>query len=576
MLNKIRLFILFCLLFSGVNIFAKPVSQKDTENVAKNWMFQQTGKHLSIQKVLASNATGQTSGAQTKLRIIKLSPAGWVIVSSDDVAQPVLAYGESSIDLFSQPPGFTDWITQANLQIEAAIQSSNSRLGTTSQTNSMAGRISNEWKRLTVDVQTFSKQKNPLTALGAGSGVAPLLWVGGSSEGSGINWGQGDRYNAKCPYDSTSQYDNHVLVGCVATAMGQIMRYYQSPAQGAGSHSYTENDYGTLSADFGNTIYYWSSMPYQLSGSSSGSEIDAVSTLLYQAGVSVDMDYGTGESLAYPHHVPYALKTYFGYKEAEYYERSTYSDDRWNSNLRVELDAGRPLFYGGFNPDGQSGHAFVLDGYDTSGYYHFNWGWSGYLNGYFSLNDLTPGNFNYTANQNAVRIIASSSPIPPTPPDAERRTDVTELYVATFERAPESAGLNYWVNSALSIEGIASSFFEQAETQQKYPPGTTIGEFVNAVYSNLFNRYPDQAGFDYWVDELYYKRITPSLFILAVINGAQGDDATILANKTAVGLYFADSGLTDVTCAFDIINNIDATDQSVSESIAYIDNGCTY
>ncbi len=111
--------------------------------------------------------------------------------------------------------------------------------------------------------------------------------------------------------------------------------------------------------------------------------------------------------------------------------------------------------------------------------------------------------------------------------------NVTRLYLATFDRIPDLAGLNYWVyDSGLMLEQVAQSFFDQPETKEKYPPGTTIGEFVNTVYYNLFYREPDEAGFNYWVDELYYGRVQPSEFILAVINGAQGSDKDLLEDRT--------------------------------------------
>ena len=129
--------------------------------------------------------------------------------------------------------------------------------------------------------------------------------------------------------------------------------------------------------------------------------------------------------------------------------------------------------------------------------------------------------------------------------------NVTKLYVATFNRAPDAGGLDYWVNGAgLDLGGIAKSFFDQPETQQTYPPSATTTEFVEAIYHNLFNRASEQAGLNYWVAELDSGRIARSVFIQAVINGAQdteefGNDATILANKTTIGLAFADAGLDD-------------------------------
>jgi len=575
MLRIIKIFVLFLLVAVGVQLSAKPVSLEDAQNVAKNWMFLKTGKHFSIQNAPVPATGVNTSGDHAQARIIQLSPNAWVIVSADDIAQPILGYGESPMDPSSPPPGFKDWIISADQQIEAEINKSSQTTSST-QSNVKKNKIDEEWKKLKVDTQTFidqNLQNEKPTSSTTGGTVKPLLWMGGGSEGSGIIWNQSPYYNDQCPFDSRGE-NGHVLTGCTATAMGQIMRYYQSPVRGTGSHSYDDPNYGTQSADFGSTTYQWSSMPYQLTSSSSYSEIDAISTLLYHTGVSINTTYGWDISNAYPADVPGALKNYFGYAESQLYTREDYGGD-WNSWLQSELGVNRPLFYAGFGTGG--GHAFVLDGYDGSGYYHFNWGWGGWSNGYYSLDNLTPGSHDYTGGQLAVKIVASSSPKPPPPPPPGKvtKTEVTELYVATFMRAPDAGGLDYWVySSGLGIEGIAQSFFDQPETQEKYPPDTTIGEFVDEVYLNLFNRYSDDAGFDYWVDEIYYGRITPGLFILAVINGAQGSDATILSNKTRVGERYANSGSTDTRCAEYVMWYIDETEQSVQDAFAYIDNGC--
>jgi len=136
--------------------------------------------------------------------------------------------------------------------------------------------------------------------------------------------------------------------------------------------------------------------------------------------------------------------------------------------------------------------------------------------------------------------------------------EVAKLYVATFNRAPDAAGLEYWVNSGLNLQEIAQSFFDQPETQTLYPPETTNREFVKAVYQNLFNRDPDLAGWDYWEKELNENRFSKNSFILAVINGALGDDATILSNKTEVGLAYADKGNNDEIYAKVVLEGITA------------------
>ena len=155
------------------------------------------------------------------------------------------------------------------------------------------------------------------------------------------------------------------------------------------------------------------------------------------------------------------------------------------------------------------------------------------------------------------------------------RGNVTRLYVATFNRAPDSAGLNYWLNnSGLQLEQIAQSFFDQPETQTLYPLGTPDRNFIQSVYGNLFNRSPESAGWNYWEQELSSGRIHKSVFILAVINGAQGTDAIILENKTEVGMAYADAGLNNAQWAKEVMSNVTADLQSVDEAIIVI-NGFT-
>ncbi|WP_310440958.1 DUF4214 domain-containing protein [Sulfurimonas sp.] len=146
--------------------------------------------------------------------------------------------------------------------------------------------------------------------------------------------------------------------------------------------------------------------------------------------------------------------------------------------------------------------------------------------------------------------------------------DVCKLYVATFNRAPDAAGLDYWVNSSgLELEEIAQSFFDQPETQALYPTGTSMAAFVTSVYQNLFNRAPDQDGLAYWVNDLDAGSVSKQNFILAVINGALNtlvsQDATILENKQNVGLVFVNNGLEDVQLAKTVMEQIDNTESSV-------------
>ncbi|RLA76025.1 MAG: hypothetical protein DRG30_03765 [Epsilonproteobacteria bacterium] len=152
-----------------------------------------------------------------------------------------------------------------------------------------------------------------------------------------------------------------------------------------------------------------------------------------------------------------------------------------------------------------------------------------------------------------------------------RRTEITEIYVATFERAPDSGGLDYWERTTLSVDDIAESFFEQPETQEKYPDTLDNADFVNTIYLNLFNRDAEPGGLAYWVMELESGNITRAQMILSVVRGSLEKDAQILANKTAVGLDFADSGLENWKNSIDIMTDIDETQESVDAAFIQID-----
>ena len=145
--------------------------------------------------------------------------------------------------------------------------------------------------------------------------------------------------------------------------------------------------------------------------------------------------------------------------------------------------------------------------------------------------------------------------------------NVTKLYVATFNRAPDAAGVDYWVyDSGLSLEEIAQSFFDQQETQALYPSDMDNRSFIQAVYQNLFNRDPDPEGWDYWEEELNSENITKSVFILSVINGALGDAATIIENKTIVGIEFVNNVINNEDLAKTIMKKITADPKSAEEA----------
>jgi PKD repeat protein len=209
-------------------------------------------------------------------------------------------------------------------------------------------------------------------------------------------WDQSPFVNALCPSGS--------VTGCVATAMAQIMKYWNFPPNGTGSHSYNEQTYGTQYVDFAATTYNWPAMVTAVAG-----PCPDIATLMYSCGVSVDMSYSPSGSGAYVisaqspviNCAEYAFKTYFGYDPNTVLgiEYGNYTYQAFITILKNELDNSRPMQYAGY---GQGGHTWVCDGYDVNDFFHMNWGWGGMYNSFFDLNALNPGSSTFNSNQQVI------------------------------------------------------------------------------------------------------------------------------------------------------------------------------
>lgn len=211
--------------------------------------------------------------------------------------------------------------------------------------------------------------------------VAPIL--------RNISWGQGEPWNAKCP--------NRYPVGCVATAISQIMRYYQWPERGVGFYTHSENG-RTHRVNF-DVSYDWKNMPgilplkqnvYYESYDYTPEQKEALSTFCYHVGVASNMNYGADGSGTRSAYVVRALREHFRYDRStvRLVTRNTTTQEAWNDLIYSELSQDRPVYYAGIGTGG--GHAFICDGYDGNGRFHINWGWNGLSDNYFDLNVLNP------------------------------------------------------------------------------------------------------------------------------------------------------------------------------------------
>ena len=287
------------------------------------------------------------------------TPNGFVIVSADDCATPILGYSMTGqFDKSNLPPALEAHLLGFVEQIEYGVEN---RLEADENT-------ARQWEL----VRTTGRLNDGRD----GEAVEPMVTA---------LWGQGCYYNAMCPENPNGQC-GHVRTGCAAMAMGMIMHYWNYPSQGSGTHAYTPSGYPQQSVNFGETIYNWADMPDQLTETSTQEEIDAVSTLLWHCGVSINTRYGSLVSTAYADLIPDALMDYFNYSDEIFFPSDIVYDENlplWYAMIKNDLFHGHPILYLGANPN--DGHAWVCDGIDTQDLLHFNWGWDGQNNGYYSL-----------------------------------------------------------------------------------------------------------------------------------------------------------------------------------------------
>lgn len=243
-------------------------------------------------------------------------------------------------------------------------------------------------------------------------------------------WGQDTPYNDQCPAIKKVNAPS----GCVATAMSQIMRYHKYPTEGKGTGSYTINNSGIPRSKTINATYDWNSMidDYGYAESPLGTEVQrsAVATLMFDAGAAAKMDYGSDASGALSLDAAAGLVDNFSYCEqsVKYYNREYFSDDEWMALVYGELQARRPILYGGVD-NMAGGHAFVLDGIDNNGLVHVNWGWNGSYNGFVDINILNGGGYSFAYNQDMV--IGIKAQKTPDAGDEYRSQWATDSYTAS-------------------------------------------------------------------------------------------------------------------------------------------------
>ena len=343
---KVSRFLTFLMcLVAFCPIWADAISESQARAIANRFLSVNSGQPAAVK--LAHKAPSLKAANSSAYYVFNSDRAsgGYVIVAGDDRVPAVLGYSDNgTLDMNDLPEALQDWLEGYAAQIAALDEG-----GT---------------------VATHVKALGP---------IAPLMRS---------QWSQNAPYNALFPVVESSE---RAVVGCVATAMAQVMYYWKWPARPyMAIPAYVTK---TLSIDMPALPiidFNWSAMrdTYDTDDlNSAGAQ--AASRLSLYCAQSVQMDYQKNTSSASTTDVPYAMFLYFDYASTVHtLQRRFFTSEEWENVILKELTARRPVIYRGRKLTG--GHAFVCDGYDGNGMFHINWGWNGKSNGYFLLNVLNP------------------------------------------------------------------------------------------------------------------------------------------------------------------------------------------
>lgn len=481
-MKKSLLFLFISCLGAGQTLFAQPIDENKAVDIAKEFYMSklQSGNmfkapmNLDFKVVYNSN---QSESSHKKSRAVSdpsyyiVTPGenlGYVIVSGDDKALPVLGYNmEGNIQTNDMPENMKDWLSFYDDEISYMREMDNLYGPTLNQVS---------------PTEQYTKA------------YAPLL--------KDIKWNQDYPYNLQCPISE----GKNTYVGCLATAIGQIMRYHKWPEKGKGKISYTT--YTTplnVTADLDNATYEWDKMlPNYSNTESTEEERNEVAELLFHVGAASNMDYTTYSSGANNLDLCKALINNFSYsKNLRVISRNSTSIENWHAALQGELAASRPVFYTGI---GDGGHAFVCDGYDGQGMYHFNWGWGGVSDGYFSISALTPisqGIGGNTLGFNYMQDILINI-MPPTDNEPEEPYANLAVMYNDFDAADKTQGLEI-------VDGAFSGTYTLIGGVINIGPATYNGELA-IILSNGTQEQVLMTS-DFTVNQSYVKKFS-SIFTM--------------------------------------------------------------
>lgn len=370
-------FFILLLTLASSAITAAEIKIDDAKRVAVHFYYEKHMRHagpVDLNVVAIREVHVEHAGGVPVYYVFHMSPAGFVIVPAEDVLVPVIGYSlDGHFEAENQPPNVQWWFRQYKDQVVYARENA---LQPGLQT-------AEKWDHYLDEDFRYLPLKS------AGREVVPLMTT---------LWNQVWPYNYYCPQIPTGGSGGRAVAGCHSTALAQILYYWRWPDHGQGYTEYIpafNPQYGLQIADYENTFYLYDEMvdaPQSLN--------TANAELTYHCAVNFHTNFTPGLSFVDSIFIldnQLALdSTSFHFKllPAVFHYRDSMPEENWKSLMFSMLDASAPIFYAGYDDYPLTGHFFVCDGYQDEEYFHFNMGWSGSDNGYYTIDNILDFNSN--------------------------------------------------------------------------------------------------------------------------------------------------------------------------------------
>lgn len=474
---KKTLLSLMAFVFAVTMLQARPVTKQTAQRLAQsfvmaNFEFTRQSSDLSLVN------TAYSDRGEACYYVFNVGTTGFVIMAADDAVRPLIGYSdEGTFNPDDMAPALADYLEKTRLGIMAEAQSGQGN-----------AEVAADWAMLEKCGRLVSRH-------------------GGREDNYLVmtKWNQNYPYNYFCP-EGEGGPGGHCYAGCVATAAAQLMKYWDHPLQGQGSHTYYPSDhpeYGPLTVNFGEATYDWDNMPVSISSNSPQVEIEAVAQLIYHVGVSVDMNYRPSSSGAVTGKLCETMPAYFFYTNqmANLY-RENYTHEAYMQLVIDAIDMNWPMVHRG------GGHAYVLDGYNDNDMVHFNWGWSGSSDGWFNIDD-----HGYTDGESVIYNYVPAEIYAATPKAP------TDLVVTAFDDNTLRATIT-WKNPTQTLTNVQLQAIDQIVVERNgqvvfTADNVTPGEEMSFMDESV----PCYDGFEY--------------VVYAVIDGQRGKSA--VSDKVLVG-----------------------------------------